>query len=54
MEGHSSRLQQAEDIISELKGEMVIKGKTTDLLITQIRPVKGIGKNSPTPPKDQT
>jgi DNA repair exonuclease SbcCD ATPase subunit len=27
MEGHSSRLEQAEDRISELEGEMVIKGK---------------------------
>jgi hypothetical protein len=28
IEGHSSRLEQAEDRISELKDEMVIKGKT--------------------------
>jgi hypothetical protein len=31
MEGHSSRLVQAEDRISELKDEMVIKGKTEEL-----------------------
>jgi hypothetical protein len=31
MEGHSSRLEQAEDRISELKDEMVIKGKTEEL-----------------------
>jgi hypothetical protein len=30
MEGHSSRLEQAEDRISELEGEMVIKGKTKE------------------------
>jgi hypothetical protein len=33
MEGHSSRLDQAEDRISELKDEMVIKGKTEELLV---------------------
>jgi polyhydroxyalkanoate synthesis regulator phasin len=27
MEGHSSRLEQAEDRVSELEDEMVIKGK---------------------------
>jgi hypothetical protein len=32
MEGHSSRLEQAEDIISEHEDEMVIKGKTEELL----------------------
>jgi hypothetical protein len=31
MEGHSSRLEQAEDRISELEDEMEIKGKTQDL-----------------------
>jgi hypothetical protein len=31
MEGHSSRLGQAEDRISELEDEMEIKGKTQDL-----------------------
>jgi vacuolar-type H+-ATPase subunit H len=30
MEGQSSRLEQAEDRISELKDEMAIKGKTRD------------------------
>jgi hypothetical protein len=33
MEGHSSRLEQAEDRISELEDEMVIKGKTEELLV---------------------
>jgi hypothetical protein len=31
MEDQSSRLEQAEDRISELKDEMVIKGKTKEL-----------------------
>jgi hypothetical protein len=30
MEGHSSRLEQTEDKISELKDEMVFKGKTEE------------------------
>jgi hypothetical protein len=33
---------------------MVIKGKTEELLIKQLRPVKRKCKNSPTPSKDQT
>jgi predicted nucleic acid-binding Zn-ribbon protein len=37
MEGHSSRLEQAEDKISELEDEMVIKGKTKELLVRQIK-----------------
>jgi hypothetical protein len=32
IEGQSSRLEQAEDRISELEDEMVIKGKTKELL----------------------
>jgi paraquat-inducible protein B len=36
MEGHSSRLEQAEDRISELEDEMIIKGKTEKLLDTQV------------------
>jgi hypothetical protein len=44
MEGQSSRLEQAEDRISELEDEMEINNA---------RPVKGICKNSPTPLKDQ-
>jgi hypothetical protein len=32
MEGQSSRIEQAEDRISELEDEMVIKGKTKELL----------------------
>jgi hypothetical protein len=54
MEGQSSRLEQAEDRISELEDEMVIKGKTEELLVNNSRPVKGICKNSLTPSKHQT
>jgi hypothetical protein len=35
MEGHSSRLEQIEDRISEHEYEMAIKGKTEELLFTQ-------------------
>jgi chromosome segregation ATPase len=37
MEGQSSRIEQAEDTISELKNEMVIKGKTKELLVKQLK-----------------
>jgi chromosome segregation ATPase len=37
MEGHSSRIEQAEDRISELEDEMAIKGKTEELLIKQLK-----------------
>jgi uncharacterized protein YjaZ len=37
MEGHSSRLQQAEDRISDLEDEMEIKGKTEVLLLRQLK-----------------
>jgi chromosome segregation ATPase len=37
MEGQYSRLEQAEDRIAELKDEMVIKGKTKDLLVKQLK-----------------
>jgi DNA repair exonuclease SbcCD ATPase subunit len=36
MEGHSSRIEQTEDRISELEDEMAIKGKTEELLIKQL------------------
>jgi hypothetical protein len=35
MEGHSSRIKQTEDRISELEDEMVIKGKSEELFISQ-------------------
>jgi chromosome segregation ATPase len=37
MEGHSSRLEQTEDRISELEDEMAIKGKTEELLVKQLK-----------------
>jgi chromosome segregation ATPase len=37
MEGHSSRIKQTEDRISELEDEMVIKGKTEELLDKQLK-----------------
>jgi hypothetical protein len=36
-EGHSNRLEQAEDRISELEDEMEIKGKTEELLVKQLK-----------------
>jgi archaeosine-15-forming tRNA-guanine transglycosylase len=37
MEGKSSRLEQAEDRISEIECEMEIKGKTEELLVKQLK-----------------
>jgi chromosome segregation ATPase len=37
MEGHSSRLKQVEDRISELEDKMEIKGKTEELLVKQLK-----------------
>jgi predicted nuclease with TOPRIM domain len=37
MEGQSSRIEQAKDRISEFEDEMVIKGKTEDLLVNQLK-----------------
>jgi chromosome segregation ATPase len=37
MEGHSSRLEQVEDRISELEDKMEIKGKTEELLVKQLK-----------------
>jgi septal ring factor EnvC (AmiA/AmiB activator) len=37
MEGQSSRIEQTEDRISELEDEVVIKGKTEELLIKQLK-----------------
>jgi gamma-glutamyl phosphate reductase len=53
MECQSSRIEQTEDRLSKLKDEMVIKGKTKELLNSS-RPVKRKCKNSLTPSKDQT
>jgi phosphatidate phosphatase PAH1 len=40
MEGHSSRLEQAENRISELEDKMEIKGKTEELLVKQHKTCK--------------
>jgi chromosome segregation ATPase len=37
MEGHSSRIEQAEDRISELEDEMAIKGKIEQQLVKQLK-----------------
>jgi hypothetical protein len=37
VEGHSSRLEQTENRISEPEDEMEIKGKTEELLVKQIK-----------------
>jgi TolA-binding protein len=37
MESHCSRLEQAEDRISELEDEIEIKGKTEKLLVKQLK-----------------
>jgi hypothetical protein len=37
MTGHSSRLEQAKDRISQLEDEMEIKGKTEELLVKQLQ-----------------
>jgi chromosome segregation ATPase len=39
-EGQSSRIEQTEDGISELEDEMVIKGKTKELLVKQLKTCK--------------
>jgi hypothetical protein len=37
VESHSSRVEQAEDRISELKHKMEVKGKTEELLVKQYK-----------------
>jgi hypothetical protein len=37
MEGHSNRIEQTEDRISLLEGEMAIKGKTEELLVKLLK-----------------
>jgi polyhydroxyalkanoate synthesis regulator phasin len=37
MEGQSRRIEQTEDRISELEDKVVIKGKTEELLVTQLK-----------------
>jgi predicted nuclease with TOPRIM domain len=40
MEGHSSRIEQTEDRISEHEDEMAIKGKIEELLVKQLKTYK--------------
>jgi hypothetical protein len=40
MEGHSRRLEQADDRLSELEDKMEIKGKTEELLVKQLKTCK--------------
>jgi hypothetical protein len=54
MEGHSSRLEQAEDRISELEDEMEIKEKLKNYYSNNTKTGKGICKNPQTLSKDQT
>jgi chromosome segregation ATPase len=44
MEGRSSRIEQTEDRISELEDEMLIKGKTKELLVKQLKTCEKIMK----------
>jgi hypothetical protein len=37
VEGHFSRIEQAEDRISELEDKMEIQGKTEELLVKQLK-----------------
>jgi hypothetical protein len=54
MEDQSSRIQQTEHRISELEDKVVIKGKTKELSVKQLKTCEKKGKNSSTPSKDQT
>jgi hypothetical protein len=49
MEGHSSRLEQVEDRISESEDKMEIKGKTEELLVKQLKTCERNVQDSPTP-----
>jgi hypothetical protein len=53
MEGQHSRLEQTEDRISELEDEMVINGKTEELLVKQLKTCEKKMQEL-TPSKDQT
>jgi hypothetical protein len=54
MEGQSRRKEQTEDRISELEDEMVIKGKTKELLFKKLKTCEKKMQNSLTSSKDQT
>jgi hypothetical protein len=51
MKGHSSRLEQAEDRLSELEDKIEIKGKNEEVLVRQLNTCE---LSTPTPSKDQT
>jgi hypothetical protein len=53
MEGQSSRIEQVEDRTSELEDEMVIKGKTEELLAQKLKTCEKKMQEL-TPSKDQT
>jgi hypothetical protein len=53
VEGHSRRLEQAEDRTSELEDKMEIKGKTEELLVKQLRTYERNMQEFKTPLKDQ-
>jgi hypothetical protein len=53
MEGQSSKIEQAEHRISDLQDEMVVKGKTKELLVKQLKTCQKKMQNSLTPSKDQ-
>jgi hypothetical protein len=54
MEGHSSRIEQTKDKISELEDEMAIKGETEEILVKQLKTCEKKMRESLTPSKDQT
>jgi chromosome segregation ATPase len=54
MEGHSSKLEQAKDRISELEDEMEFKGKTEELLVQQLKTCKKNMQELTNSSKDQT
>jgi hypothetical protein len=54
MEGHSSRVEQAEDRISDLEDKMEIKGKTEELIVKQFKTCERNIQELPIPSKDQT
>jgi hypothetical protein len=54
MESQSSRLEQAENRISELEDEMIIKGKTKELLVKQLKTCEKKMQDLLITSKDQT
>jgi hypothetical protein len=54
MEGQSSRLEQAENRISELEDKMEIEGKTEELLVKQLKTCKRNMQELTDSIKDQT